>query len=359
MSERKDDKVRVGITCGDPHGIGLETIMKVFADPRMAEHITPILYAHPEAIKTHKRLNQIEEFQYTSIHQASEALPKKVNLINVWKEFKGTLELGKPSKEAGEMAFRSLEMATADIAANKIDVLVTAPIDKDTIQSDTFKFPGHTEYLAKIAGTDKVLMFLVSDVLKVGIVTGHLPLKDVAQNITKERILEKLALMQESLIRDFGVPRPKIAVLGLNPHAGDNGLLGTEEKEIILPAVREAFDKGMLVFGPYGADGFFGSAVYKQFDAVLAMYHDQGLAPFKTLVFDSGVNFTAGLPIVRTSPDHGTAYDLAGKGKADEASMRAAIFTACDVYGKRKEFREYGMNPLKRQDVGDRDDYRE
>jgi len=202
-------------------------------------------------------------------------------------------------------------------------------------------------------------MFLVSDVLKVGIVTGHLPLKEVPQNITKDKILEKLSLMQESLIRDFGVPRPRIAVLGLNPHAGDNGLLGTEEKEIILPAIKEAFEKGALVFGPYGADGFFGSGVYKQFDAVLAMYHDQGLAPFKTLVFESGVNFTAGLPIVRTSPDHGTAYDLAGKGKADEASMRAAIFTAVDVYNKRREFKEYGLNPLQRQDVRDRDDYRE
>lgn len=359
MSERKDDKIRVGITCGDPHGIGLETIMKVFSDPRMAEQITPILYAHPEAIKTHKKLNHIEEFQYTSIQQASEAHIKKVNLVNVWKDFKGNFELGKPSKEAGEMAFKSLEMATADIAANKIDVLVTAPIDKDSIQSSDFKFPGHTEYLAKIAGTDKVLMFLVSDVLKVGIVTGHLPLKEVPQNITKDKILEKLSLMQESLIRDFGVPRPRIAVLGLNPHAGDNGLLGTEEKEIILPAIKEAFEKGALVFGPYGADGFFGSGVYKQFDAVLAMYHDQGLAPFKTLVFESGVNFTAGLPIVRTSPDHGTAYDLAGKGKADEASMRAAIFTAVDVYNKRREFKEYGLNPLQRQDVRDRDDYRE
>lgn len=359
MSERKDDKIRVAITCGDPHGVGLETVIKVFSDPRMAEQITPILYAHPEAIKAHRRAMHADEFQYTSIHHAGEAHPRKVNLINVWKDFKGVLEIGKPSKEAGEMAFRSLEMATNDLASNKADVLVTAPIDKDTIQNKDFNFPGHTEYLAKVAGTDKVLMFLVSDVLKVGIVTGHVPLKDVAQHISKERILEKLRLMNDSLTRDFGVPRPRIAVLGLNPHAGDNGLLGSEEKEIILPAVREAFDKGLLTFGPYGADGFFGSGAYKQFDAVLAMYHDQGLAPFKALAFDSGVNFTAGLPIVRTSPDHGTAYDLAGKGKADESSMRAAIFTACDVYQKRREFREYGLNPLQRQEVRDKDDYRE
>jgi 4-hydroxythreonine-4-phosphate dehydrogenase len=359
MSERKDDRLRVAITGGDPNGVGIETIIKVFSDPRMSETIIPIIYAHPEAVKLHKKLCNIEEFQYTSIQHAGEALPKKVNLINVWKDFKGTFEIGKATKEAGEMAFKSLELATSDLASNKVDVLVTAPINKDMIQSKDFNFPGHTEYLAKIAGTEKVLMFLVSDVLKVGIVTGHLPLKDVAQSITKEKILEKLTLMQESLIRDFGVPKPRIAVLGLNPHAGDNGLLGNEEKEIILPAIREAFDKGSYVFGPYGADGFFGSGVYKQFDAVLAMYHDQGLAPFKALAFDSGVNFTAGLPIVRTSPDHGTAYDLAGKGKADEASLRNAIFVACDVYKKRREFREYGLNPLQPQDVYERGDYRE
>ncbi len=359
MSERKEDKVRVAITCGDPAGIGLETIMKVFADPRMIEHVTPVIYAHPEIVKQHKKINNIEEFQYNSINSAAEALPKKVNLINIWKDFKGTIELGKPSKEAGEFAFKSLEAAVNDIASNKVDALVTAPINKDTIQSKDFNFPGHTEYLAKIAGTDKVLMFLVSDTLKVGIVTGHVPLKDVASQITKERIHEKLALMQESLTKDFSINRPRIAVLGLNPHAGDNGLLGTEEKEIILPAVREAFEKGQLVFGPFGADGFFGSGLYKQYDAVLAMYHDQGLAPFKTIAFDHGVNFTAGLPIVRTSPDHGTAYDLAGKGIADENSLRAAIFVACDVYKTRKEFREYGLNPLQKQNVNDKDDYRE
>ena len=358
MSERKDDKLRVAITSGDPNGIGLETIMKVFSDPRMTEHITPIIYAHPEAIKLTKKAANIEEFQFNSIHQATEAFPRKVNLVNVWKEFKG-LEFGKATKEAGEMAFRSLEAATNDLASNKVDVLVTAPINKDTIQSKDFNFPGHTEYLAKIAGTEKVLMFLVSDTLRVGIVTGHLPLKDVSAAITKEKIHEKLKLMEESLVKDFGINRPKIAVLGLNPHAGDNGLLGTEEKEVILPAIREAAEKGSLVFGPFGADGFFGSGVYKQYDAVLAMYHDQGLAPFKALAFDNGVNFTAGLPIVRTSPDHGTGYDLAGKGVADEASLRSAIFVACDVYKRRREYREYGLNPLQKQDIKDKDDYRE
>jgi len=311
-------------------------------------------------MKLHKKFSNAEEFQYTSINSASDALAKKVNLINVWKDFKGTLTIGQASKEAGMFAFKSLEAAVADLASNKVDVIVTAPIDKDSIQSKDFNFPGHTEYLAKFANTDKVLMFLVSEALKVGIVTGHLPLKDVAQNISKEKIHEKLLLMQESLVKDFGVNKPKIAVLGLNPHAGDNGLIGTEEKDIIIPAIREAQEKGMLVYGPFGADGFFGAGSYKRYDAVLAMYHDQGLAPFKALAFDQGVNFTAGLPVVRTSPDHGTSYDIAGKGIADESSLRAAIFTACDVYRQRKASREYSSNPLKRQDIRDsKDDQRE
>jgi 4-hydroxythreonine-4-phosphate dehydrogenase len=355
-----DQKIRVAITSGDINGVGLETVIKVFSDPRMAESITPIIYAHPEVIKAHRKVLEGEEFQYNTVNSASEALAKKVNLVNVWKDFSGQVEFGKPDKDAGMFAFKSLEAAVNDLAANKVDVLVTSPINKDTIQSKDFDFPGHTEYLAKFANTEKVLMFLVSDTLRVGIVTGHLPLKDVAQHITKERILEKLRLMTESLAKDFGVHRPKIAVLGLNPHAGDNGLLGSEEKDIILPAVREANEKGMLAYGPFGADGFFGSGGYKRYDAVLAMYHDQGLAPFKALAFDNGVNFTAGLPVVRTSPDHGTCYDIAGKGIADESSLRAAIFTACDVYMQRKHFRDYGLNPLRRQDVRDsKDDQRE
>jgi 4-hydroxythreonine-4-phosphate dehydrogenase len=360
MLERKNDRIRVGITGGDPHGIGIETIIKIFEDARMTDHCTPIIYTHPEVIKAHKRAIHSEEFLYNTIQTAAEALPKKVNVINVWKDFKEPINIGKPDKEAGRMAFKSLEAAAADLASNKIDVLVTAPIDKDTIQSKDFQFPGHTEYLAKMAGTQKVLMFLVSDTLKVGIVTGHLPLKDVAQNISKERILEKLNLMHESLIRDFGVHAPRIAVLGLNPHAGDNGLIGAEEKEIINPAVKEAAERGMLVFGPFGADGFFGSGTYKKYDAVLAMYHDQGLGPFKAIAFDTGVNYTAGLPVVRTSPDHGTAYDLAGKGQADESSMRAAIFMACDIYRKQREYKTYASNPLQRQDVRDsKEDKRE
>ncbi len=355
-----DNKIRVAITSGDINGIGLETIIKIFADPRMAEMCTPVIYANPEVIKTHKKASGEEEFQFNNVNSAAEALTKKVNVVNVWKDFKGTVQFGKADKDAGLFAFKSLEAAVNDLASNKVDVLVTAPINKDTIQNKDFNFPGHTEYLAKFANTEKVLMFLVSEVLKVGIVTGHLPLKEVAANITKDRILEKLKLMNESLQKDFGVNKPRIAVLGLNPHAGDNGLIGNEEKEIILPAVREASEKGLLVYGPYGADGFFGTAGYKKFDAVLAMYHDQGLAPFKALAFDQGVNFTAGLPIVRTSPDHGTSFDIAGQGKADPSSMRAAIFAACDIYKSRKQYREFASNPLKPQEVRDnRDDQRE
>jgi len=357
MSEQK---IKIGITSGDPNGVGLETIIKVFTDSRMAESFTPIIYSNPELIKIHKRSCSAEEFNYNTINSASEAIHKKINLVNIWKDYKPNVEWGKPTTEAGAFAFKSLEAAVNDIASNKIDVLVTAPINKETIQSKDFNFPGHTEYLAKFANTEKVLMFLVSDILKVGIVTGHLPLKDVAQNISKEKILEKLKLMNESLIKDFGINKPRIAVLGLNPHAGDNGLLGSEEKDTIIPAIREASEKGYYVYGPYGADGFFGSGGYKKYDAVLAMYHDQGLTPFKALAFEQGVNYTAGLPIVRTSPDHGTSYDIAGKGIADESSMRAAIYAAADIYKSRKEYREISSNPLQRQDVRDsRDDQRE
>jgi 4-hydroxythreonine-4-phosphate dehydrogenase len=357
MSEQR---IKIGITSGDPNGVGPEIIIKALSDSRLLDNIIPVIYANPEVIKAHKKAIGGEEFSYNTIKSASEALPKKINLVNVWKEFDAPIQFGKADKEAGAFAFKSIEAAVADLASNKIDALVTAPINKDTIQSKDFNFPGHTEYLAKFAQTEKVLMFLVSDILKVGIVTGHVSIKEVAQHITKDRIMEKLNLMTESLIRDFGVNKPKIAVLGLNPHAGDNGLLGNEEKEIILPAVREANEKGMYVFGPYGADGFFGNASYRKFDAVLAMYHDQGLAPFKALAFDSGVNFTAGLPVVRTSPDHGTSFDIAGQGKADESSLRAAIFAAADIYKQRKAYKEYASNPLRRQEVRDsRDDQRE
>ena len=330
------EKVKVGISCGDMNGVGLETVIKVFCDTRMLEHIVPVIYSHAEIIKQTKRIGGMEEFTYQNAATAEEM-----------------------AAGADELSVQAEELQKA-VSFFKIDVLVTAPFNKDNVQNAEFNFPGHTEYLAKMAGTDKVLMFLVSPALKIGIVTGHVPLKEVSASITKEKIVEKLMLMRESLERDFGIATPRIAVLGLNPHAGDNGLIGTEEKEIILPVVREQTEKGFHVYGPFGADGFFGSGGYKHFDAVLAMYHDQGLAPFKALAFDSGVNFTAGLPIVRTSPDHGVAYDLAGKGTADESSLRAAIFTATDIFLKRKEYRAFAANPLQKQDIKEnREDRRE
>ncbi|WP_306640741.1 4-hydroxythreonine-4-phosphate dehydrogenase PdxA [Sanyastnella coralliicola] len=340
-----ENQVRVGITIGDPNGIGIETILKVFADQRMNEIVLPIIYGNTDILRFHRKVLDMGDVRLNSTSSAEEVNPKKINVVNVWDD-KWEPTLGSPDKEAGAYAFKSLKAAVDDLASNKIDVLVTCPINKDTIQSDEFNFPGHTEYLASMANVEESLMFLVSDRMRIGVATGHVPLKDVSANLTKESIIKKLRLMHESLQRDFGVNRPKIAVLGLNPHAGDNGLLGTEELDIILPAIREV-ENEMFVKGPYGADGFFGTAAFQQFDGVLAMYHDQGLAPFKALAFDSGVNYTAGLPIVRTSPDHGTGYEIAGKGQANEGSLRAAIFTAIDVYKYRKVYREMTANPLR------------
>jgi 4-hydroxythreonine-4-phosphate dehydrogenase len=344
----EQDKVRIGITVGDPAGIGIETIIKVFSDSRMVEMCCPIIYGNSELLKQHRRANNLSEFKHQAVASADEARNKTVNVINVWESDK-EIELGVAKKENGTFAFESLKAAVTDLASNKIDALVTAPINKDVMQSEEFDFPGHTEYLASMSNVEDCLMFLVSERMRIGVATGHVPIKDVASNLSTESILKKLDLMHESLLRDFGVASPKIAVLGLNPHAGDNGLLGEEEKTIIQPAIRSAQESGKLVYGPYGADGFFGTNQYKHFDATLAMYHDQGLAPFKALAFEDGVNFTAGLPIVRTSPDHGTAYDLAGKGEADPSSMRHAVYMACDIYKNRKEYKELSANPLQKQ----------
>ncbi|MFM1932425.1 MAG: hypothetical protein RL226_1728 [Bacteroidota bacterium] len=336
--------LRAGITIGDPNGIGIETILKVFSDTMMNEIVTPIIYGNTDVLRFHRKVLDMPDVRLNTARNAEDAHPKRINVINVWED-KWEPTLGSPSKEAGKYAFKSLEAATADLAANKVDILITCPINKDTIQSDQFSFPGHTEYLAKMSNVDESLMFLVSEGMRIGVATGHVPLKDVSSVLTRDLIVRKLRIMNESLMKDFGIVRPRIAVLGLNPHAGDNGLLGQEEQDIILPAIRSV-EGSIMAFGPYGADGFFGTASYRQFDAVLAMYHDQGLAPFKALAFATGVNFTAGLPIVRTSPDHGTAYEIAGKGMASEDSLRAAIFTACDVYKQRKVYREMTANPL-------------
>jgi 4-hydroxythreonine-4-phosphate dehydrogenase len=346
---RKDSygegKLKIGITCGDVNGIGLEIVMKTFLDNRMHQVCTPVIYASSKLISLQRKMLNFAEFNYTTVKSASEVILRKTNVINCWEE-EIAVEWGKSTELSGKYALRSIQSASNDLKDKKIDALVTAPINKHNIQSNDFKFPGHTEYLASFFNANGYLMFLVSDELRVATVTGHIPLKDLSSGITIEKILSKLRIMNQSLKKDFGIRKPKIAVLGLNPHAGDNGLLGTEENEIIAPAVKKASEENIFVFGPYSADGFFGSAAFKKFDGILAMYHDQGLVPFKALSFSSGVNFTAGLPVVRTSPDHGTAYDIAGKGIASEDSMREAIYYACDILQKRNEYDEINANPL-------------
>ncbi len=338
--------MRIGLTSGDPNGIGIETILSVFSDDRMLEEITPVLYATKEVVVKNLDVLSLKNLNWVEIDSAEDALPGRLNIVGLdIEDF--NMKLGEKTTEAGSYSFTSLETSVNDLASTKIDILVTAPINKDSIREAGFKFPGHTEYLAHIANSDDVLMFLVADNLRIGVATGHIAIKDVASSLTSGAIQKKLALMSESLTLDFGCSSPKIAVLGLNPHAGDNGLMGDEEKTIISPAIREAKASGVNAYGPYAADGFFGSGAYKDFDGVLAMYHDQGLAPFKALSFGRGVNFTAGLPIVRTSPDHGTGFDIAGKGIAMADSMRAAIYLAQDIRRNRIEHRETAANPLK------------
>ena len=342
MEERK---IRVAITQGDTNGVGYEVILKVFSDPNILELCTPIIYGSPKIASYHRKALNLD-VPYTIINHAEEARDGRVNLLACFDD-EIKIEMGQPSQEAGAAALKALDRAMTDYRSELYDVLVTAPINKATIQSPGFHFPGHTEYIETSVGEgQKALMILMNETLRVALVTTHLPIKDIAKAITKEGIIEKATIFHKALKRDFRISSPRIAVLSLNPHAGDNGLLGSEEKDIILPAIEELADKGIQAFGPFAADGFFGSGAYDHFDGVLAMYHDQGLAPFKTIALESGVNYTAGLPIVRTSPDHGTAYDIAGKGVADENSMRQAIFTAIDVFRNRKFYDEPLQNPL-------------
>ncbi len=341
-----EEKIIVGISQGDINGVGLEVIIKTFLEPQMLELCTPVLFSSQKTASVHRKALGIEDFSFNQIKDLSEINHKRANLINVYEE-EVTIELGKQTEAGGKYAFKSLEAATNALAEGKIDVLVTAPINKENIQSAEFKFPGHTEYLDEKFGKGNSLMFLVSDDLRVAVVTGHIPVTRVAQELTTEKILKKIQLLHKSLIQDFAIRKPKIAVLGLNPHAGDNGVIGNEEKNIIIPAIEKAKAEGIVAYGPYPADGFFGNGTYKNFDAILAMYHDQGLIPFKTIAFNNGVNYTAGLSVVRTSPDHGTAYDIAGKGLASEESFRKAIYTAIDIYKTRKQFAELTVNPLK------------
>ncbi|MFN5416657.1 MAG: 4-hydroxythreonine-4-phosphate dehydrogenase PdxA [Flavobacteriia bacterium] len=338
--------IRVGITIGDINGIGPEVIIKALRDNRILQDCIPIIYGSTKTMSYHKKAINDEEFAYQSCKSASEAVAKKINIVNVWHD-EIKFDIGQSTETGGKYAFLSLEKATEDLAANKIDVLVTAPISKDGIIKAGFQFPGHTEYLAHLSNQEDALMLMVNGNLRVALVTTHLALKDVSAQLTKEKIVAKIKVLENSLKKDFGIIRPKIAVFGLNPHAGENGKMGDEEQNVIIPAIQQAKGENILAFGPYPADSFFGSSSLGDFDGILAMYHDQGLTAFKALAFDEGVNYTAGLPIVRTSPDHGTAFDIAGQDKASEQSMRSAIYLAMDIYKTRQFIKEIGANPLK------------
>lgn len=318
--------------------------MKTFAEGKILQSITPVIYSSSKAISFYRKLLNATAFNFNSIRSADAAAIQKINVLNCWDE-EVSIDPGAPTHTAAQYAFKSLEAATTDLAAGKIAALVTAPVNKDTIQKAGFNFPGQTEYLAGKFNSAP-LMLMISERMRIGFATGHMPLQKVPETLNQDIILQKIKIMNKSLQEDFAINRPKIAILGLNPHAGENGALGNEEKEIILPAVKKAFDEKILVFGPFSPDGFFGSGSFAQFDGILAMYHDQGLIPFKALSFESGVNYTAGMPVVRTSPDHGTAYDIAGKNIASEASFREAVFLAYDIVAKRKEYKELHANPL-------------
>ena len=349
-----ENKFKIGITQGDTNGIGWEIILKALADPRMTELFTPVVYGSPKAAAYYRNtVAEIEAFSFNPVASAAEARRGKANLVACGETADSAP--GKPTPEAGRAAVEALCAAMRDLKAGHLDALVTAPFDKETVQADDFRYTGHTEYLAaELEG--EAMMILCSDVLRVGLVTKHIPVSEIARNITKERIVRDLDTLRRALIEDFGIVEPRIAVMALNPHAGDGGLLGREEQEIIRPAIVEAFSKGVLAFGPFAADGLFAGGGYAKYDGILAMYHDQGLAPFKSLSPD-GVNFTAGLSAVRTSPDHGTAFDIAGKDKADPQSMRNAIYAAIDIAEHRRAWAEWTRNPLQRaeRDRGGRD----
>jgi len=328
----QDRKIKVGISIGDPNGIGIEVILKIFERREIFDFFTPVLYGNMKLISFQKRHLNLKT-SLNPYREGGKLSPNQVNVVDVWNTpFNSSF--GESTKEGGEHALKSLVAATKALKVGKVDVLVTAPIDKHNIQSDSFKFPGHTDYLAKELG-GKSLMFMITDELKVGLLTDHVPVSEVAQLITPERIEEKVALMMQSLREDFGIAKPKIGVLGVNPHTGDQGIIGKEDDEVLRPTLKKLYDKGHIVLGPYAADSFFGAQTHAQFDAVLAIYHDQGLIPFKTLSFGQGVNYTAGLTKVRTSPDHGTAFEIAGKGEAHIDSFKEALFAARNIYFER------------------------
>lgn len=339
-----DNKIIVGISQGDINGIGLEVILKTLLEPGISEVCTPVLFSSQKTVSYYRKVLGLDEFNFNPIREFDQISTKKVNVFVCYEE-EVNIEMGKLTPMGGKYAFLSLEKATQALKAKQIDVLVTAPINKKNIQSDQFKFVGHTEYLGEMIGGEPLMVLCTETGLRVALVTTHIPINEVASKITKEAVVKKITQLHESLIKDFGVRKPKIAVLGLNPHAGDDGVIGNEDDTIIKPAI-ESLKLNGLVFGPYAADGFFGNGTYKQFDGIIAMYHDQGLIPFKTLAFEDGVNYTAGLSEVRTSPDHGTAFDIAGKNIANEMSFKKSIYMAVDIFKNRKLYAEISENPL-------------
>lgn len=351
----ENHKIRIGITQGDINGVGYEVILKTFADQTMFELCTPIIYGSPKVAAYHRKSLDLPT-NFSIINSAADADPDRLSIVNCTDD-EVKVEFSKPDPIAGQAALAALQKAVEEYKKNLIDVIVTAPINKHTIQSEGFSFPGHTEYIEQTLGEGKkALMILMKNDFRVALVTGHIPVSQIASTLSKQFIEEKIKIFHRSLKLDFGIGAPRIAVLALNPHAGDGGLLGTEEEEIILPAIQEMTEQGILCFGPYPADGFMGSNNLSRFDGILAMYHDQGLAPFKALAMDEGVNFTAGLPVIRTSPDHGTAYDIAGKGVASEDSFRQAVYAAIDIYRNRQREKTARANPLRKQYYEKRDD---
>ena len=347
MDNNEEKKIRVAITHGDINGVGYEVIIKTFSDSRMFDLCTPVLYGSSKVASYHKKLltSVTQEMNFNVIHDAAEALDNRYNVLNLTQD-EIKIDLGKSTEIAGALARKSLDRACEDLKAGKVDVLVTAPINKRNIQAPDFDFPGHTEYLSHQFGASS-LMLMVCDRIRIGIVTNHLALKDVPAALTHDLLINKITLLNQSLKRDFGITRPKIAVLALDPHAGDNGVIGDFDARVIMPVIDEAQANGILAYGPFPSDGFFGSEQFNKFDGVLALYHDQGLIPFKLMSFTEGVNYTAGLPYVRTSPAHGTGYDIAGKDRASEQSFRSADYIACNILRNRQEYDLLNANPLK------------
>jgi len=347
MNSMNPHKPVIGISCGDLNGVGLELIIKTFSDARLLDHCTPVIYASGKAINFYRKTLPEMALNAQTFREYSRINPKQVNIFNCWEE-DVNITPGELNETGGKYAILSLQTAVAALQQKQIDGLVTAPFHKKNVQSDEFPYTGHTPYLKQFFQVPDVVMMMCSDQLRVALLTEHVPVKDVAQHITKEKIVKKLQLIHKSLQTDFGIDKPRIAVLGLNPHSGDEGVIGNEEETIIKPAIKEAKNNNMIVVGPYPADGFFARGRYDAFDCILAMYHDQGLIPFKTISGGEGVNYTAGLPVVRTSPDHGTAFDIAGKDKADTTSFLAAIFTCIDIINQRKGYAENRQNPMRK-----------